>query len=182
MAWTGSVMGKLILDLCAGSGAWSEPYRQAGYLVWRIDLPDDVRTIRWRPMLVHGVLAAPPCTVFAGSGARWPRTPEQITEGLGIVDACLRAVAIYRPAWWALENPVGTLRRWLGPPTMRFDPCDYGDPYTKRTLLWGSFNLPKPAGVLPTEGSKMHRLSSSHAAQRAVTPPGFAQAFFEGNP
>jgi hypothetical protein len=65
---------------------------------------------------------------------------------------------------------------------MRFDPCDYGDPYTKRTLLWGSFNLPKPLGVLPTEGSKMHRLSSSHAAQRALTPPGFAQAFFEANP
>lgn len=175
-------MAKLILDLCAGSGAWSAPYRQARYLVRRIDLPEDVRLIRYERARVHGILAAPPCTVFASSGARWLRTPEQIRDALGVVDACLRAVAIYRPTWWALENPVGTLRRWLGPPTMRFDPCDYGDPYTKRTLLWGSFNLPKPAGVIPTEGSKMHKLSSSQARERAITPPLFAQAFYEANP
>lgn len=29
----------VILDLCAGTGAWSEPYREAGYDVRRIDLP-----------------------------------------------------------------------------------------------------------------------------------------------
>lgn len=175
-------MSRLILDLCAGSGAWSAPYRQAGYLVDRVDVPVDVRTMHWQRHLVHGILAAPPCTVFAASGARWPRRPEAIREALAVVDACLRAVAIYRPAWWALENPVGTLRRWLGPPTMRFDPCDYGDPYTKRTLLWGAFTRPKPVAVVPVEGSRMHRLSSSWAAARAVTPPGFAQAFFEANP
>jgi hypothetical protein len=100
------------------------------------------------------------------------------------VDACLRAVAVYRPAWWALENPVGRLRRWLGPPTMRFDPCDYGDSYTKRTLLWGSFNLPKPAAVLPERLNRIHRMSPSadRAAKRSITPIGFANAFFEANP
>lgn len=137
-------MTRLILDLCAGSGAWSAPYVAAGYLVWRVTLPDDVRLIRHSPVRVHGILAAPPCSVFAASGARWKRSEAQMLEALSVVDACCRAVAIYSPEWWALENPVGKLRRWLGPPTLRFDPCDYGDPYTKRTLLWGSFNLPKP--------------------------------------
>jgi hypothetical protein len=46
----------------------------------------------------------------------------------------------------------------------------------------GAWSEPYRLGVLPTEGSKMHRLSSSQAAQRAITPPGFARAFFEANP
>jgi hypothetical protein len=163
---------RLILDLCAGSGAWSKPYIRSGYLVLRVTLPDDVRT------------TPPPCTVFAASGYRWPRTSEQIRDALSVADACLRAVAIYKPTWWALENPVGRLRRWFGPPTMSFDPCDYGDPYTKRTLLWGSFNLPKPASVLPERLNRIHRMAQGpeRAAQRSVTPAGFANAFFEANP
>lgn len=158
---------------------------RAGYLVLRVTLPDDVRITPWRWLgRVHGILAAPPCTVFAASGARWERSADQVRAALSVVDACLRAVAIYRPAWWALENPVGRLRRWLGPPTMRFDPCDYGDPYTKRTLLWGQFNLPKPAAVLPERHNRIHRMPESpqRAALRAITPSGFASAFFEANP
>ena len=33
-------MDKIILDLCGGTGAWSEPYREAGYDVRVITLPD----------------------------------------------------------------------------------------------------------------------------------------------
>lgn len=175
---------RVILDLCAGSGAWSQPYAEAGYIVLPVTLPEDVRDVPWRRLWVQGILAAPPCTVFASSGARWQRTPEQIREALSVVDACLRAVAIYGPEWWALENPVGTLRRWLGPPTMRFDPCDYGDPYTKRTQLWGRFNLPKPAAVLPERLNRIHRMppGPDRAAKRSITPPAFARAFMEANP
>lgn len=32
-------MGKLILDLCGGTGSWSKPYRNAGYEVKVITLP-----------------------------------------------------------------------------------------------------------------------------------------------
>lgn len=40
--------GRLILDLCAGSGAWSEPYVKAGYDVQRVDVlaGEDVRLFR----------------------------------------------------------------------------------------------------------------------------------------
>ena len=175
----------LILDLCGGTGAWSAPYRAAGYNVRVLTLPDaDVRLIHRLPEKVHGILAAPPCTVFANSGARWPRTQEQILAGLSVMDACLRAVMIYEPEWWALENPVGKMRRYLGDPALIFDPCDYGDPYTKRTLLWGSFKAPAKTPVAPVEGSKLHRLPPSvdRVTLRSVTPPGFARAFFEANP
>ena len=65
-------------------------------------------------------------------------------DGLAVVDACLRAVAVYRPTWWALENPIGRLKDYLGDPAFRFDPCDFGDPWTKRTWLWGHFTPPTP--------------------------------------
>ena len=105
-------------------------------------------------------------------------------EGLSVVDACLRAVFIYQPMWWALENPVGKLSRYLGKPTMYFDPCDYGDPYTKRTGLWGAFNLPKLNPVAPVKKSPIHHMAPGpeRAAKRSVTPAGFAHAFFEANP
>ena len=36
--------GKIILDLCGGTGAWSAPYKDAGYDVRVITLPEyDVR-------------------------------------------------------------------------------------------------------------------------------------------
>jgi hypothetical protein len=174
---------RVILDLCAGSGA----YVDAGCDVRRIDLPTDVRLLAF-PGPVHGILAAPPCTVFANSGARWTRTDEQLREALSVVDACLRLVAICRPVWWALENPVGKLSRYLGPPQFSFEPNEYGDQYTTLTLLWGRFapllRTLVEAPVAASEGSKMWALPPSPDRQslRSVTPRGFAQAFFEANP
>lgn len=183
---------RLILSLCDFSGVWSEPYRVAGYDVIRVDLQDgqDVRLMQWIDTPIHGILAAPPCDHFALSGARWwaSKGEQAILNGLAIVDATLRAVAIYRPVWWALENPVGRLRRWLGPPAWTFQPCDFGDPYTKRTHLWGHFTPPCPlvsmtarCSVEPIMGSKMHTMIRDKR-RRSETPAGFAQAFFEANP
>jgi hypothetical protein len=31
---------KIILDLCGGTGAWSQPYKDAGYTVHNITLPE----------------------------------------------------------------------------------------------------------------------------------------------
>ena len=177
-----------VLSLCDYTGEWSKPYLAAGYDVVRVDLRngDDVRLFEHR-YPVRGVLAAPPCTDFAGSGARWwsAKGDEVITQALAVVDACCRIILTHRPLWWVLENPVGRLRRWLGPPRMMFDPADYGDPYTKRTCLWGDFNEPLMTHrVEATEGSRMHLLppSPERAMLRSVTPSGFAAAFFEANP
>ncbi|MCC6831064.1 MAG: hypothetical protein IT200_06930 [Thermoleophilia bacterium] len=193
--------GRTVLSLCDLTGVWSGPYREAGYTVTQVDLEQgqDVRLLEY-PGRVHGILAAPPCTVFAASGNRWPRTDDDYRQALAVVDACLRLVAVCRPAWWALENPRGKLRRWLGPPAMVFDPCHYGDPWTKKTLLWGDFTVPIPdslfvsvQSVEPAEGSRVHLMAgvrprdSAEVAKRkrsarSATPPGFARAFFEANP
>lgn len=179
----------LILSLCDYTGSWSQPYRDAGYDVRQCDIKlgtGDLRLMHMPREPVHGILAAPDCTRFANSGNRWKRTDAELVESLSLVDACLRFVAVLRPTFWALENPVGKLVHYLGTPTLRFDPCDYGDPYTKRTCLWGQFTLPKRTPVEPTEGSKMWSRyggkSERTKAMRSITPAGFAQAFFEANP
>jgi len=107
-----------------------------------------------------------------------------LLEGLSVVDACLRIILMAKPKFWALENPVGRLNRWLGKPKMYFNPCDFGDPYTKKTCLWGEFNIPEKTPVEPTEGSKMHLLppSGDRNMLRSITPKGFAKAFFRANP
>lgn len=177
-----------ILSLCDYTGNWSKPYRDAGYDVRQIDLlhGDDVRLFEALPYPVRGVLAAPPCTVFAGSGARWweEKGETELVDGLALVDACCRIILVHRPLWWVIENPVGRLNRWLGEPVMLFDPSDYGDPYTKRTCLWGRFNMPMKARVPAIQGSLMHLMppSPDRAQRRSETPQGFAEAFFEANP
>jgi hypothetical protein len=187
---------RVILSLCDYSGNWPKPYREAGYRVLQVDLKhgQDIRLFEY-PGPIHGILAAPPCTHFAGSGARWwaAKGEAAVLEGLALIDACLRLVAVCRPRWWVLENPIGRLHRWLGPPRMYFNPCDYGgwlsppgDQYTKRTGLWGEFAVPEKRPVEPTEGSKMWALyggkSERTKEMRSMTPMGFAHAFFAANP
>ena len=191
-----SEMAKVILDLCAGTGAWSMPYADAGYSVRLITLPEfDVRTYQPHER-IHGVLAAPPCTDFTAACNRYWADKDfdgRTFESLGIVGACLRIIRQCKPKWWCLENPVGRLRRWIGPPVMYFHPYEYGDPYTKRTCLWGSFNKPMKNPVALTEEQRWQGKQNTRplpsiskltrrADLRAITPAGFAQAFFEANP
>lgn len=87
----------------------------------------------------------------------------------------------------ALESAVGKMRRYLGDPTLIFDPCDYGDPYKKkRTLLWGRFTLPAKSRETPLGGrsgqpnpwfSKVGGTSDKTKAYRRARPP-----FFKAHP
>lgn len=179
---------KVILDLCGGTGSWSAPYKAAGYDVRVITLPgSDVRLFEYPNTRIYGVLAAPVCTHLSGCGAKYwkAKGDAAILEALAVADACSRIVLFTNPVFWCLENPVGRLYRWYGPPIMRFNPCDYGDPYTKKTCLWGKFNAPEFNRVEPTDGSKMWRKYGGKSERtkmlRSITPAGFAQAFFESN-
>ena len=190
---------KIILDLCGGSGAWSAPYKKAGYDVRLVTLPDmDARKYK-PPRWVWGILAAPPCDHFAVSGAQYWKQKDRdgrTAEGLSVLDACLYIIWSSEERrglqWWALENPVGripALRPGLGPPRMYFNPCDYGDAYTKKTALWGTFNPPETWPVKPvrvcSQGSWIQSLGGKSAKTkflRSRTPPGFARAFYQANP
>ena len=183
---------KIILDLCGGTGAWSKPYADAGYDVRNITLPDyDVRWFGFLNMSVYGILAAIDCTDFAGSGAQYWTIKDadgRTLESLSVLDACCRIILFHNPVFWCIENPVGRLPRFLGKPKMYFNPCDFGDPYTKKTCLWGKFNIPEKNPVEPIrvckQGSWVQKLggkSEKTKRLRAITPPGFTRAFFEVN-
>lgn len=134
---------QIILDLCGGTGSWSKPYQEAGYDVRIITLPEyDVRTYI-PPENVYGILAAPPCTEFSLLNCKAePRKRDEVA-GMEIVNACMRIINQCNPHFWALENPRGHLRKYLGVPKLNFQPWFYGDPWTKATDIWGNFNIPK---------------------------------------
>jgi len=183
---------KIILDLCGGTGAWSRPYAEANYDVRNITLPDyDVRIYQPPPDNVYGILAAPPCTHLAISGARWWKQKGEtaLLEGLAVVDACMRIILICNPVFWALENPQGRLTKYLGLPQFKFNPCDFGDAYTKKTYLWGKFVPPLPLiigedrSVKPVGKNFIRTMprGPDRSKRRSITPAGFAQAFFRAN-
>ncbi len=188
----------IILDLCGGTGAWSKPYKDNGYDVRNITLPEyDVRDFYHFPKNVYGILAAPPCTMFSLARTR-AKTSRNFREGMEVVIGCLKIIWECRfenkLAFWCLENPMGYLRQFLGKPVFTFDPCDFGDPYTKKTDLWGYFNIPKKRPIKLNEDqikrSKIDNrklpsiseiTSSKQADRRAITPQGFAKAFYKAN-
>lgn len=201
-------MSKIILDLCGGTGSWSEPYRKAGYDVRLITLPEfDV--LHWRkypeimePLTtqiagegVYGILAAPPCTMFSRARTT-AKTPRDFVGAMQIVQACMEIVWAARTQgdleFWALENPMGMLRQFMGNPPHHFRGWEYGDKHVKFTDLWGYYKMPTPkvkeaikfnqkSYAAPKAPAKYAHLKLDRADIRAITPPGFAKAFMEAN-
>lgn len=195
---------RVILDLCGGTGSWSKPYKEAGYDVRVITLPEnDIRTYH-PPKNVYGVLAAPPCTMFSLARTN-AKTPRDLVSAWEIVTHCLRVVAEcqYDEKWlafWAMENPRGYLRQFLGKPALTFEhwQFDKSASHCKPTDLWGKFKTPKWKVKTKPKMSKNRNNRSSNwqsppvpkeykhlnldrSGIRAITPQGFAQAFFEAN-
>ena len=195
---------KIILDLCGGTGSWSKPYLEAGYRVINVTLPEyDVRTYE-PPAGVYGILAAPPCTMFSFARMK-AKLPRNLPEGMEIVKACLEIIwkCQYRTEkdtqkkpplrFWALENPKGMLEWFLGKPAMMFQPYEYGNPYQKKTCLWGVFNIPPKLFLTGYYDAYFDKIpmcklrellncdSTRQSELRSVTPSGFAKAFFMAN-
>jgi hypothetical protein len=101
-----------------------------------------------------------------------------------VVDACLRVTVAHRETlkWWALENPRNKLRRYLGPARLEFYQWEYGDPGHKPTCIWGDFTIPQKHPKPRTKPSSWQTKRQNADPEDAITPPGFAQAFYEVNP
>jgi hypothetical protein len=192
----------VIISLFDYSGIWSKPYRQAGCRVLQVESKLGFDLFKWnykaiKPSLVLGILAAPPCTDFAGSGAQyWTAKDRDGRTRLSVklIRKTLEIIGYFNPRFWAMENPVGRLNTLVpelapyGP--WYFQPCWFGDPWTKKTGLWGKFNKPRIVNsVAPArftgQGSWTQRLGGKTERTkelRSLTPPGFAGAFYKANP
>lgn len=202
--------GKIILDLAGGTGSWSAPYKKAGYDVRVITLPDyDLFTYE-PPKGVYGILAAPTCTEFSLARTN-AKNPRDLEKSMKLVKRCLEIIWQQQYAlvnknsklttlkFWALENPRGFLKYFLGNPPLEFTPADYGDNYKKRTHLWGNYIVPTkspikcttkkfdatlledlpefPEGFIYNKGCGLDK----RQVRRSITPSGFAQAFYNAN-
>jgi len=133
---------KIILHLCADIGSDSYPFYRAGYDVRLIGKEIGVEGFV-PPANVYGVFANPVCTEF--SFAKWKHNEGKGNheEGMFLVNHCLRIIEQCNPDFWVIENPAnGRLKDFLGKPKMTYEPWHFGDPWTKRTALWGKFNIP----------------------------------------
>ena len=82
------------------------------------------------------VLAFPPCTHPAVSGAAW--FPEKQRDGRqqSAIGFFLAFTALDHVPKVAIENPVGIMSRLYRKPDQIINPWQFGDPYEKRTCLW----------------------------------------------
>jgi hypothetical protein len=190
-----------VLSLFDFSGVFVRPWADAGYSCICVDIqhPEgetragnivrigiDICDYLPPPAAYAFVAAFPPCTHLAVSGARWFRG-----KGLGRLAESIRLfykaaqIAQWSGAPYLLENPVSTISSYWRKPDHTFDPCDYGDLYTKKTCLWtgNGFIMPPKNRIEPVEGSKMHLMppSVSRANLRSETPRGFSEAVFKAN-
>lgn len=182
---------KIILDLCGGTGSWGKPYKDTGYKVITITLPDyDIRKTEIKDghiifigkekshlviaSAVYGILAAPPCTMFSFARTN-AKKPRDLKEGMECVRACLdiiwKCMEVKQDTtkktlplkFWALENPYfGFLKNFLGKPAFIFDPWEFGDGYQKRTALWGNFNEPIKNPIPMTPEAKAKAKTNSY--------------------
>lgn len=194
-------MSKVVISLFDHSGIWCKPYRDAGYTVHQVDiqLGSDVYDSRLEDLEnVHGVLAAPPCTDFALSGARWFAAKDadgRTGNSVKLVARTLDLIERWQPSWWALENPASRIHSLvprLGAPRFKYHPYQFGDPYRKQTWLWGQFTNPRLGPVVEPQGVRVGQPDAWYSSVggssiktknfRSRTSVGFSIAWFLANP
>ena len=173
-----------VLIACEYSGAVRDAFRAAGHDAMSCDLlpseipgphyQGDVRDVLgdgWDLMVAH-----PPCTHLAVSGARWfhEKQAEQ-AEALDFVRLLL-AAPIPRIA---VENPVSIISTRIRRPDQVIQPWQYGHGETKATCLWLK-NLPalKPTQIVDGREARVHRMppGPNRWKERSRTYAGIAAA------
>lgn len=134
-------MKKIILHLCADLGSDSKYYQlDNDYQVIMVGESIGVENFV-PPENVHGIIANPPCTEFSTApGFHFDRKADT-----GLLGYCIKIIDKCKPKWWVIENPAnGTMKNIIGTPKAVYQPWQYGSPWTKKTALWGNFNMPFP--------------------------------------
>lgn len=143
-----------VLVACEFSGIVRDAFISKGHDAWSCDF---LPTEREGPHIVGDVLqvldsdwdlmiAHPPCTHLAVSGARWFKYKQkEQAEALDFVRALLNA-HIHKIA---LENPVGVISTKIRKPDQYIQPWMFGHGETKKTGFWLK-NLPllKPTNIV----------------------------------
>lgn len=132
-----------VLIACEYSGRVRDAFKAKGHDAWSCDLLDtEVEGQHFKQniekILSHGIkwdlmIAHPPCTHLAVSGARWFKEKQQEQlEALDFVrflmDAQIEKICI--------ENPISIISSKIRKPDQIIQPWQYGHGETKATCLW----------------------------------------------
>lgn len=177
-----------VLIACEFSGIVREEFNKRGHDCYSCDfLPTEIPSKKhlqcnvlevlnqeWDLMIAH-----PPCTHLAVSGARWFKDKhKEQHEALEFVQLLLNA-PIHKIA---LENPVSIISTKIRKPDQIIQPWQFGHGETKKTCLWLK-NLPKlkPTNIVTGRYNRIHKMppSPDRGRLRSITYQGIAAAMAE---
>lgn len=176
-----------ILVACEFSGVVREAFKAKGHDAWSCDLlpteiegnhiQGDVLEILnsgWDLMIAH-----PPCTHLAVSGARYfykkkVEQEESLDFVLKLMNAPIEKICI--------ENPISIISTRIRKPSQIIQPWQFGHGETKATCLWLK-NLPNlvPTNIVKGRESRIHKMppSADRWKNRSRTFKGIANAMAE---
>jgi len=176
-----------VLVACEFSGIVREAFVQRGHNAVSCDLlPTEIPGFHWkgdvRDILGEPwdmMIAFPPCTHLAVSGARWFKNKQrEQKESLEFVQTLMDAPI----PMIAIENPVSVISTRIRKPDQIVQPWMFGHGETKATCLWLK-NLPplEPTNVVPGRESRIHRMppGPNRGKDRSRTYQGIADAMAE---
>ena len=131
---------------------------------------------RWDLIIAH-----PPCTHLASSGARWFRE-KQMDYRQQKSCVLFMQMMLANADRVAVENPVGIMSRCYRRPDQIIQPWQFGHGETKATCLWLK-NLPElvPTEIVEGREQRVWKMppSANRAKERSKTYPGIAKAMAE---
>lgn len=177
-----------VLVACEFSGIVRDAFRMRCHDAWSCDfLPTERQSIyhfvrdavplaydaekKWDLMIAH-----PPCTHLAVSGARWFKDKfEEQKKALefvrSLMDAPIKRICI--------ENPISIISSKIRKPDQIIHPWQFGHGETKATCLWLK-NLPKllPTNIVSGREARIHKIppGPDRWKERSRTFTGIAEA------
>ena len=168
-----------VLIACEYSGVVREAFTKAGHSAVSCDLlPTDQPGVHYQGPIQNllytaewdMMIAFPPCTHLAVSGARYFKDKrEQQEDALDFVRQLMNAPIHYI----AIENPVGVISSRIRRPDQIIQPYQFGEDASKKTCLWLK-NLPKLAPTKYMQGryinGKLRWSNQTDSGQNRLTP------------
>lgn len=181
-----------VLVACEYTGVVREAFWARGHEAWSCDIrPAEDGSLRhyqgdvmdiindgWDLMIAH-----PPCTHLASSGARWFKDKQEEQEDAVEFVRLLMSSPIPQIC---IENPIGVLSTLIRKPDQIVHPWMFGEPYRKSTCLWlDGLPLLQPTDIVGEGevvihgGKRIPKWYSNNKKMRDRTFQGMANAMAE---
>lgn len=156
-----------VLVACEFSGIVRDAFRSRGHDAWSCDLLPCEGDPRWHEQadaidfanqgMWDLMIAHPPCTHLAVSGARWFKDKiEEQKQALDFVRQLLKSPITQI----ALENPISIISSKIRKPDQIIQPWMFGHGETKATCLWlKGLPLLKPTNIVNGREARVHNES-----------------------